>query len=201
MGRKAFLISVRCSASVVPPHFGDGLISVPIGWYVLYVLLWHEKTVEHSLRVKGDSVFSPSYRTKCKCVDVGLAEFKRRFPGTFFVNSITSKRLPTLMTLGVVGVVGRGNRAVAVDSRKLNLHPNRCSRWTSRPALALRANRPRIRLQAGPLTGAEGIFSRVKDECYSSFRSLCYTAPFRSSSRSRGCCSIIFRRARHSFES
>src|ERR1035438_3322482 len=50
-------------------HLGIGPDVGSDCWYALYVRSRHEKVVENSLRLKGYSVFSPSYRTKRKRVD------------------------------------------------------------------------------------------------------------------------------------
>ncbi len=151
--------------SVVPPvgvHPDPGADR----WYALYVRSRHEKTVENSLRVKGYSVFSPSYRTKRKRVD-RIAEIEvALFPGYVFCQFDTNKRLPILMTPGVVGVVGRGNRAEPVDDTEIaSIRTVALAGRPVQPWPFLRIGQ-RIRLQAGPLAGAEGIFLRVKDECH-----------------------------------
>ena len=93
--------------SAVPLHFRGEPDLGSDRWYALYVRSRHEKTVENSLRGKGYCVFSPSYRTKRKRVD-RIAEIEvALFPGYVFCQFDTNKRLPILMTPGVVGVVGR----------------------------------------------------------------------------------------------
>ena len=68
------------------------------------------------------------------------------------------------MTPGIVGIVGPGNRPEPVEDieiasiRKLALSGRPVQPWPF-----LRSGQ-RVRLQAGPLVGAEGIFLRVKDE-------------------------------------
>ena len=92
--------------SVVLPHFGVESNLAADRWYALYVRSRHEKTVENSLRLKGYSVFSPSYRTTRKRVD-RIAEIEvALFPGYVFCQFDTNKRLPILMTPGVVGSGG-----------------------------------------------------------------------------------------------
>jgi transcription antitermination factor NusG len=136
----------------------------PHRWYALYVRSRHEKTVENSLRVKGYSVFSPSYRTKRKRVDRITEIEVALFPGYVFCQFDSNKRLPILMTPGVVGVVGRGNRAEAVDDSEIaSIRAVALAGRPVQPWPFLRVGQ-RIRLQSGPLAGAEGIFLRVKDE-------------------------------------
>ena len=97
----------------VEPDLGAGR------WYALYVRSRHEKAVENSLRVKGYRVFSPSYRTKRKRVDRITEIEVPLFPGYVFCQFDSNKRLPILMTPGVVGVVRRGNRAEPVDETEI----------------------------------------------------------------------------------
>jgi transcription antitermination factor NusG len=151
---------------VVPPHFGVEPNLAADRWYALYVRSRHEKTVENSLRVKGYSVFSPSYRTKRKRVD-RIAEIEvALFPGYVFCQFDSNKRLPILMTPGVVGVVGRGNRAEPVDDTEIaSIRTVALAGRPVQPWPFLKIGQ-RIRLQAGPLAGVEGIFLRVKDECH-----------------------------------
>ena len=144
-------------------HFGVETVAAD-RWYALFVRSRHEKTVENSLRSKRYSVFSPSYRTKRKRVD-RIAEIEvPLFPGYVFCQFDPNKRLPILMTPGVVGVVGRGNRPEPVDDTEIDS--------IRTVALAGRSVQPwpflklgqRIRMQSGPLTGVEGIFLRVQDK-------------------------------------
>ena len=144
--------------SEASPDFGAGR------WYALYVRSRHEKTVENSLRSKRYNVFSPSYRTKRKRVD-RIAEIEvPLFSGYVFCQFDPSKRLPVLMTPGVVGVVGRGNRPEPVDDTEIDsMRTVALAGRSVQPWPFLRLGQ-RIRMQSGPLTGVEGIFLRVQDE-------------------------------------
>jgi transcription antitermination factor NusG len=155
---------VCLSESAVPLHFRGEPDLGSDRWYALYVRSRHEKTVENSLRVKGYSVFSPSYRMKRKRVD-RIAEIEvALFPGYVFCQFDTNKRLPILTTPGVVRVVGRGNRPEPVDDTEIaSIRTVALSGRPVSPWPFLRIGQ-RIRLQSGPLAGTEGIFLRVKDE-------------------------------------
>ena len=135
-------------------------------WYALYVRSRHEKTVESSLRGKGYSAFSPFYRTKRKRVDRITEIEVALFPGYVFCQFDSKKRLPILVTPGVVGVVGRGNRPEPVDDTEIaSIRTVALAGRPVQPWPFLRLGQ-RVRLQSGPLTGVEGIFLRVKDECH-----------------------------------
>jgi transcription antitermination factor NusG len=143
-------------------HFGVETV-VADRWYALFVRSRHEKTVENSLRSKRYNVFSPSYRMKRKRVD-RIAEIEvALFPGYVFCQFDPSKRLPILMTPGVVEVVGRGNRPEPVDDTEIaSIRTVALAGRSVQPWPFLRLGQ-QIRMQSGPLTGIEGIFLRDQD--------------------------------------
>ena len=147
-------------------NLGCGLNAGTGRWYALYVRSRHERVVESGLRGKGYPAFSPFYRTKRKRVD-RIAELDvPLFPGYVFCQFDANKRLPILTTPGIVGVVGPGNRPGPVDDAEIaSIRTIALSGRPVQPWPFLRSGQ-RIRLQAGPLMGAEGIFLRVKDECH-----------------------------------
>jgi len=133
-------------------------------WYALYVRSRHEKAVESGLRGKGYAAFSPFYRTKRKRVDRIAAVDVPLFPGYVFCHFDSNKRLPILTTPGIVGVVGPRNRPEPVDDHEIaSIRTLALSGRPVQPWPFLRSGQ-RIRLEAGPLMGAEGIFLRVKNE-------------------------------------
>jgi transcriptional antiterminator NusG len=154
-------VDLECTAlhrAAVGPDFGSDR------WYALYVRSRHERAVENSLRGKGYSVFSPSYRTKRKRVDRITEIEVALFPGYVFCQFDPNKRLPILMTPGVVDVVGRGNRPEPVDDAEIaSIRTVALAGGSVQPWPFLKFGQ-RIRLQSGPLTGAEGIFLRIQDE-------------------------------------
>jgi transcription antitermination factor NusG len=145
-------------------HFGCDPEARSTHWYALYVRSRHEKAVEGALRNKGYPAFSPFYRTKRKRVD-RIAEIDvPLFPGYVFSLFDANKRLPILMAPGIVAVVGAGNRPEPVDDTEIaSIRTLAMSGRPVQPWPFLKSGQ-RIRLQSGPLIGAEGIFLRVKDE-------------------------------------
>ena len=151
-------------AGAAPLHLGCDPNAGTGRWYALYVRSRHEKVVESGLRGKGYAAFSPFYRTKRKRVDRIAAIDVPLFPGYVFCHFDSNKRLPILMTPGVVGVVGRGNRPEPVDDTEIaSIRTLALSGRSVQPWPFLESGQ-RIRLHSGPLMGAEGIFLRVKDE-------------------------------------
>jgi transcription antitermination factor NusG len=145
-------------------HLGSGPDAGTGRWYAVYVRSRHEKVVESGLRGKGYAAFSPSYRTKRKRVD-RIAEIDvPLFPGYVFCYFDASKRLPILMTPGIVGVVGPRNSPEPVDDTEIaSIRSVALSGRPVQPWPFLKSGQ-RVRLQCGPLAGAEGVFLRVKDE-------------------------------------
>lgn len=135
-------------------------------WYALYVRSRHEKVVENGLKCKGYNAFSPSYITKRKRVDRTAEVEVPLFPGYVFCHFDSNQRLPILMTPGIVGVVARGKTPEPVDDTEIaSIRTVALSGRPVQPWPFLKAGQ-RIRLQAGPLIGAEGVFLQVKDECH-----------------------------------
>ena len=86
------------------------------------------------------------------------------FPGYVFCQFDPNKRLPILMTPGVVGVVGRGNRPEPVDDTEIDsIRTVALAGRSVQPWPFLKSGQ-QIRMQSGPLTGVEGIFLRVQDK-------------------------------------
>jgi transcription antitermination factor NusG len=130
----------------------------------LHVRSRHEKVVEKGLRAKGYAVFSPFYRTRRKRVDRIVEIDVALFPGYVFCHFDSNHRLPILVTPGIVRVVGLGSKPEAVDDSEIaSIRTVAMSGRPVQPWPFLRSGQ-RIRLHSGPLTGAEGIFLRVKDE-------------------------------------
>ena len=153
-------------------------------WYAIHVRSRHEKTVENSLRGKGYSVFSPSYRTRRKRVD-RIAEIEvALFPGYVFCQFDANKRLPILMTPGVVGVVGRGNRAEPVDDTEIaSIRTIALSGRPVQPWPFLRIGAADSATSWSPQRARRGFSCGSKMSTIWSFPLLCFSARFRSSSK------------------
>jgi transcriptional antiterminator NusG len=161
---KAYFPGYVGLAGAIPLRFGGKPDTGTDRWYALYVRSRHEKAVEKGLRGKGYTVFAPSYRTKRKRVDRNIEMDVALFPGYVFCQFDSNMRLPILLTPGIVRVVGRGNRPEPVDDTEIaSIRTLALSGHSVQPWPFLESGQ-RIRLQSGPLAGAEGIFLRVKDE-------------------------------------
>ena len=136
-----------------------------IRWYALHVRSRHERAVENSLTGKGYSVLFPFYRTKRKRIDRIVEIEQPLFPGYIFCNLDARERLPLLKTPGVVAMVGTARQPEPVEDHEIaSIQAFVRSGRPLQPWPFLRTGQ-RIRIEAGPLAGAEGIFLRSKNEC------------------------------------
>jgi len=128
----------------------------------LYVRSRHEKVVESALKGKGYPAFSPFYRTKRKRVDRTVEIDTPLFPGYVFCRFNAHQRLPILITPGIVEIVP-ANKPQPVDDTEISSIRTLALSGLPVQPWAFLASGQRIRLNAGPLMGAEGILLRVKD--------------------------------------
>jgi transcription antitermination factor NusG len=131
-------------------------------WYALYVRSRHERVVESALKGKGYTAFSPFFRTKRKRVDRTAEIEIPLFPGYVFCHFNPNKRLPILTTPGIVEIVPANKPHPVDDTEISSIRTLTLSGLPVQPWPFLTSGQ-RIRLHAGPLMGAEGIFLRVKD--------------------------------------
>jgi transcription antitermination factor NusG len=136
----------------------------PEQWFALYVRSHFEKATEQCLRGKGYQAFSPFYQTRRRRSDRTKVLELPLFPGYVFCCFDAHKRLPILTTPGVVNVVGAGNVPEPILlSEILSLRTVAESGQPVQPWPFLRQGQ-RVRIEAGPLAGAEGALVSVKDQ-------------------------------------
>ena len=131
-------------------------------WFALQVRTRWERTTATLLRCKNYQTFLPSYKMRrrreghFKEVDAPL------FPGYVFCSFDAQKRLPILVTPGVLSVVSRGKIPVPVDQSELEAiraiahSPVVVQPW---PYLEIGE---RVRIEDSALQGLEGILISFK---------------------------------------
>jgi len=131
-------------------------------WFALRVRPRAEKVVADALRSKGYQEFLPLHRQRRRWSDRVVEVELPLFPGYVFSRFEVERRLPLLMTPGVISVVGAGRlpHPVAdaeIEALQILVH----SRLDLQPWPYLHLGQ-RVRIFRGPLTGAEGILASVK---------------------------------------
>jgi len=155
--------------SSIRPHLIPGTAGIPQHagpqnprWYALCVRSQHEKVVDKALQHKGYLTCAPTYRLKRKRSDRTEVIETPLFPCYVFCHFDPTHRLPVLTTPGVLRAVGAGNIPEPVDEGEIgSLQALVKSRHDVSPWPFLAAGQ-KVRIEAGPLVGAEGILLEVK---------------------------------------
>lgn len=131
-------------------------------WFAVRVRPRSEKKVANMLRYKGYEDFVPLYRSarlwsdRVKELDLPL------FPGYVFCRFKPQYKLPVLTTPGVLAIVGFGGEPVAVDDAEIsNLRIVARSGRPACPFAFVQIGKP-VRVERGPLRGAEGLLIGAK---------------------------------------
>ena len=142
----------------------DSHKSDSLPWFALRVRSNFEKTTAQSLESRGHEVFLPTYRTRRRWSDRVKEIELALFGGYVFCRLDLNRRLPVLMTPGVVGIAGLGKTPVAVADHEIAaVRALVKSRLFSQPWPFLEAG-DRVVIEHGPLAGTEGILICIKGE-------------------------------------
>jgi transcription antitermination factor NusG len=132
-------------------------------WYALTVKPNHEKAAAQALESKILEVFLPLYRARRRWSDRTKELELPLFAGYVFCRFSGSLRARVLATPGVTSVVGFGNKPAAISETEINsVRTLVSSGLPLSPWPFLRVGQ-RVRIEAGPLAGVEGVLSQVKD--------------------------------------
>jgi transcription antitermination factor NusG len=131
-------------------------------WFALQVRTRWESSTSVLLEGKGYQTFLPKYKTK-KRWNGSLREMMAPlFPGYVFCHFDPYKRLPILVTPGVLSVVGRGRVPLPVDDDEIAAIQNvAASGLQAEPSPYLEVGQ-RVRVEGDVLHGLEGILTQVK---------------------------------------
>jgi transcription antitermination factor NusG len=131
-------------------------------WYALQVRPRYEKQIASTLLSKGYEGFLPLYRHRSRWSDRIKEVQLPLFPGYLFCRFDVNKRLPILVTPGVMHVVGIGKTPHPVDDEEIAaLQAVVISGLQAEPRSYLTVGR-KVRIELGPLAGVEGILTALK---------------------------------------
>ena len=135
-------------------------------WFALRVRGRSEQGVSKVLFEKGYESFLPTYQSRRGQVDRAKQVDVPFFPGYVFCRFDVQRRLPILMTPGVLQIVGVGKAPLPVDEREItSLQKAAQHRLAAMPSEFLQVGQ-KVRIAAGALSGVEGILV----ECKNSFQ-------------------------------
>jgi len=134
-------------------------------WYALAVKPRHEKVAARNLRTRGFEDFLPAYRARRKWSDRIKELDCHLFPGYVFCRFPYHHRLAARTTPGVLSIVGFGKEPCPIpDHEIMAIQSVVASGLQAQPWPYLHHGQ-RVRIDAGCLSGVEGIVLRDKDSC------------------------------------
>jgi transcription antitermination factor NusG len=133
-------------------------------WFALRVRSRYEKLVATMAREKGFEEFTPFYRSRRRWSD----RFKHidlpLFPGYLFCRVDPENRLPLLVIPGVLHFVGIGKVPAPIDSAEIAAIRSAVQSGLSAEPWPFLQVGQRVRLEAGPLAGLEGLLIEARKQ-------------------------------------
>jgi transcription antitermination factor NusG len=131
-------------------------------WYALQVRSRFEMSVANQLRGMGYEEFLPLYECRKRWSDRIKVVQAPLFPGYLFCRLDLQIRLPILKTPGVIQIVGHNRQPIPVDDEEVkSIQTLVSSGIPNQPWPFLKAGE-RVRIEAGPLRGLEGVLVEFK---------------------------------------
>lgn len=149
--------TVKATGTTAP-----GSITEKFPWYAIRTRSNHERVAAMAMAGKGYEPYVPCFsryrRRGCTVIE---GEYPL-FPGYVFCQFDVTKRLPILMTAGVISILGFGREPAPVPDQEMEaVRAVLQSELRAEPCPYLIEGQ-RIRVQRGPLDGVEGILVRKK---------------------------------------
>jgi transcription antitermination factor NusG len=131
-------------------------------WYALQVRSRWESSTATLLSGKGYQTFLPTFRTEKRWRGRSREVAAPLFPGYVFCQFDAHKRLPILVTPGVLTVVGRGRIPVPVEDSEMEaIQKVVSSGLRAEPWPYLQVGQ-QVRIEDGALRGLEGILTSFR---------------------------------------
>jgi transcription antitermination factor NusG len=146
----------------IPPN-GSSTPGAP-RWYAVYTKHQHEKKCADLLRQKSIEVYLPLYWSARRWQDRKKVLSLPLFPSYVFLRSDLQSRVEILNTPGVFFLVGNARGACPIADVDIeSLRAMTTSRLPIEPHPVLQSG-DRVHIWRGPLTGVQGILTRVKNQ-------------------------------------
>jgi transcription antitermination factor NusG len=153
------------SATVEPNRENDlhvGTDYVAVRWYAAYTSANHEKTVAEQLVVREVEHFLPLYDSVRRWKDRRVKLQLPLFPGYVFVRLALRDRLGVQQIPGVARLVGFNGLPASLPNEEIEALRSALVRGVSAEPHPFLTSGRRVRIEAGPLEGREGILIRRK---------------------------------------
>jgi transcription antitermination factor NusG len=150
-------ISTVVDPSLTPPETP----TMSMRWYAAYTLPRHEKLVTHQLEQKAVEAYLPLYEAVHRWKDRKARIQMPLFPGYVFVQIPISERLKVLEIASVLRIVSFQGHAAALPEGEIEALKTALLHSKAEPYPYLAVGK-RVRVNAGPLQGLEGVIIRRK---------------------------------------
>jgi transcription antitermination factor NusG len=138
-------------------------LAMPDAWYAVYTKHQHEKRASEILAHKGFDVLLPLYKAAHKWKDRTKTVSLPVFPSYVFLRTKMDRKLEILMTPGVFWLVENAGRACPIPESDIDaIRKITYSGARVEPHTYLNCGE-HVRVRRGPLTGIEGILTRIKN--------------------------------------
>lgn len=132
-------------------------------WYAVRVRARQEDLVAGALTQKGYEVLLPKYTCRKRWSDRVKQVELPLFPGYLFSRFDIHNRLPMLVTPGVMSIVGAGHTFLPVDPHEIAAIERIVGADVKAEPWEYLHIGQRVRIEAGPLRGVEGILAGVNE--------------------------------------
>ena len=144
-------------------HSEGGLKGADYGWYALYTRHHHEKVVARSLMAKGFKVFLPLYSAPRRWKDRTKVIALPLFTCYVFIQTGLKHHLDIVTTAGILDFVRSAGLPAMIPPREIDGILKVVEHYVKiEPHPFIRCG-DRVRVNAGPLEGIEGILLRKKN--------------------------------------
>jgi transcription antitermination factor NusG len=134
-----------------------------LAWYAVRVRARQESLVAEALTCKGYQVLLPQYRCRKRWSDRVKEMTLPLFPGYLFARVDLRRRLPLLVTPGVLHMVAAGETILPVDPDEIAAIERIVASGTPAEPWPYLHVGQRVRIQGGALHGVEGVLAAVDD--------------------------------------
>ncbi len=132
-------------------------------WFALTVKPNHERSAGDSLACRGLEAFLPLCRARRRWSDRVKDLEVPLFPGYVFCRFRRMEKARALSTPSVLSVVGFGSSPAAVPDEEIESVRTMVSSGRALSPWPFPRVGERVRIEAGPLSGVEGVLQQVKD--------------------------------------
>jgi transcription antitermination factor NusG len=142
-------------------HHGSAMESDEL-WVALFTRAEREKLVDQQLRAQGYDSFCPTYSERRKWSDRIKTVERPLFPSYVFCLVNPKRRLPILVTPGVIQIVSDRNGPLPVERSELDAIRRLVTSELKYEQWPFCKRGEKVEIQRGPLAGVTGLFVETK---------------------------------------